>query len=459
MDSEPYPDSLSGLIFLFNSTAGFNPEILMYSIIIMVFLVISALMSGSEVAFFSIGHNDIENLQKENSKSKNRILKLLDKPHYLLSTILIANNFVNIGVVLSANAIFGQTLPDSLPDWSKFLITVVLVTLLLVLFGEIVPKVYASNAVKSRMILAKFMAGPLLFLRTTLYPISWLLVNSSKFIENRLINRAQNGNLNLVSQKEIEHAIELTVKDTKFAKEDIGLLKSIVQFGNISVKNIMKARINVVTLDKESTFTEVMQTIRISNYSRIPVFEETFDKIAGIIHSKDLLEHFDKPENYNWHGLIRSAFFVPESKKIDDLFADFQTKRTHIAIVVDEYGGTSGIVTLEDVLEEIVGEINDEFDEPEDMGYSKVNDTTFVFEGRTSLNDVTKVLNLDPSFFEEERENTETIGGLLLVINGAMPKKNTIINFKGINFTIVNSSERRIENVKITLPISETTAS
>ncbi len=457
MDSEPYPDSLSNLFFLFNSVV-IGPEIIIYAVIILVFLVISALMSGSEVAFFSISHNDIENLQKENSNSKNRILKLLDKPHYLLSTILIANNFVNIGIVLSANFIFITVLPETIPDWIRFLITVILVTFVLVLFGEIAPKVYASNAVKSRMILARFMAGPLLFLRLMLYPISWLLVNSSKFIENRLANRAKNGKLNMVSHKEIEHAIELTVKDTKFAKEDIGLLKSIVQFGNINVKNIMKARMNVVALDKDSSFLEVMQTIRISNYSRIPVFEETFDKIAGIIHSKDLLKHFDKPEDFNWHMLIRPAFFVPESKKIDDLFGDFQTKRTHIAIVVDEYGGTSGVVTLEDVLEEIVGEINDEFDEPEDMGYSKLNDNTFVFEGRTSLIDVTKVLNLEASFFDDGREGAETIGGMLLLLNGTMPKKNTLISFKGINFTILNASERRIENIRITIPVNESTA-
>jgi putative hemolysin len=457
VDSEPYPVSLFNLFFLFNSVV-IGPEIIIYAVIILVFLVVSALMSGSEVAFFSISHNDIEILQKENSNSNTRILKLLDKPHYLLSTILIANNFVNIGIVLSANFIFITVLPETIPDWLKFLITVILVTFLLVLFGEIVPKVYASNALKSKMILARFMAGPLLFLRAMLYPISWLLVNSSTFIENRLINRAKNGKLNMVSHKEIEHAIELTVKDTKFAKEDIGLLKSIVQFGNINVKNIMKARMNVVALDKDSSFLEVMQTIRISNYSRIPVFEETFDKISGIIHSKDLLKHFDKPEDFNWHMLIRPAFFVPESKKIDDLFGDFQTKRTHIAIVVDEYGGTSGVVTLEDVLEEIVGEINDEFDEPEDMGYSKLNDNTFVFEGRTSLIDVTKVLNLEASFFDDGREGAETIGGMLLLLNGTMPKKNTLISFKGINFTILNASERRIENIRITVPVDESTA-
>jgi putative hemolysin len=456
VDSEPYPENLSGLLFLFNPTPVFGSESWISIAIIMVFLVLSALFSGSEVAFFSIGHNDLEDLHKDSNSGKKRILKLLDKPHYLLSTILIANNFVNIGIVLATNVILSGLLPEALPEWAKFSITVVFVTFLLVLFGEIAPKVYASNASKSRMFLAALMSAPLLLLRSILYPFSWVLVNSTKLIENKLTNRAQNGNMNRVSQKEIEQAIELTVGDTKYAQEDIDLLKSIVQFGNISVKNVMKARINVVALEKENSFKEVMQLIRQSNYSRIPVFEETFDKIIGIIHSKDLLEHFDKPEDFDWHPIMRPAFFVPESKKIDDLFGDFQTRRTHIAIVVDEYGGTSGIVTLEDVLEEIVGEINDEFDEPEDMGYSKLNDSTFIFEGRTSLIDVSKVLHLDPSFFDDFRESAETIGGLLLVISGTMPKKNSTINIKGLNFTVLSASERRIENIRVTLPISET---
>jgi CBS domain containing-hemolysin-like protein len=208
----------------------------------------------------------------------------------------------------------------------------------------------------------------------------------------------------------------------------------------------------VVTIDKESDFSELMAILRQSNYSRIPVYEETFDKVVGIIHSKDLIEHFNKAEGFDWHPIIRPAFFVPESKKIDDLFADFQTRRTHIAIVVDEYGGTSGIVTLEDVLEEIVGEINDEFDEPEDMGYTRVSENIYIFDGRTSLNDVCKILDTDPAFFDDTRESAETIGGLLLVLNGIMPKKNTVLHFKGLSFTIINSSERRIETVKVTLP-------
>ena len=457
MDSEP--DSYHYLIFL-QSHATFGQESWIALSVIFIFLVISALMSGSEVAYFSITHNDIESLQKENSSVKNRILKLLDKPQYLLSTILITNNFVNIGIVLSSTIIFEQVLPEgTINPYFRFFITVILVTFLLVLFGEIAPKVYASNTVRTRMQLAKFMTGPLLFLRFFLYPISWILVNSTKFIESRLEKRMKNGHLNLVSQKEIEHAIELTVKDTKYAKEDIGLLKSIIQFGNISVKNIMKARIDVVTIDKDCSFTEMMKVLKDSNYSRIPVYEDSFDKVMGILHSKDLIEHFDKNDSFNWHPLLRPAFFVPESKKIDDLFGDFQTKRTHIAIVVDEYGGTSGIVTLEDVLEEIVGEINDEFDEPDDMSYTKENDYTFVFEGRTSLNDVCKVLNLEPFFFEDSRDTAETIGGFLLVIHGVIPKKNTIIPFNDISFQIIKASERRIESIKVVLPKTESSHS
>ena len=448
MDSDPYPEPLPDFILLFSS--NFGTESWLALAVILVFLMISALMSGSEVAYFSITHNDLDHLQKEGSSSKNNILKLLDKPHYLLSTILITNNFVNIGVVLSSTIIFNNILPDDTAPWLQFLINVILVTFIIVLCGEILPKVYASNSVASRMSLAKFMAGPLLTLRSILYPVSWILVNSTKFIETRLASKVKNGNVNNVSQKEIEQVIELTVKDAKFAKEEIGLLKSIVKFGNISVNNIMKSRIDVVSIDKDSDFDEVRKIIKNSNYSRVPVFEETFDKIAGIIHSKDLIEHFDKKDDFNWHSLLRPAFFVPENKKIDDLFSEFQSRRTHMAIVVDEYGGTSGIVTLEDVLEEIVGEINDEFDEPEDLGYTKVNDDTFIVEGRTNIFELCKIFDLDYEYFDEIKETAETIAGLMIILNGSIPKKNSVINYKQISFNIVNSSERRIEKIKVT---------
>jgi len=448
MDSDPFPEPYPDFILLFSSNFGTESWIALA--VIVVFLIISALMSGSEVAYFSITHNDLDHLHKEASSSKTNILKLLDKPHYLLSTILITNNFVNIGAVLSSTIIFNNILPDDTALWLKFLINVILVTFILVLCGEILPKVYASNSVASRMNLAKFMARPLLTLRSILYPISWILVNSTKFIETRLASKVKNGNVNNVSQKEIEQVIEMTVKDAKFAKEEIGLLKSIVKFGNISVNNIMKSRIDVVSIDKDSDFDVVREIIKNSNYSRVPVFEETFDKIAGIIHSKDLIEHFDKKNDFNWHSLLRQAFFVPENKKIDDLFTEFQSRRTHMAIVVDEYGGTSGIVTLEDVLEEIVGEINDEFDEPEDLGYTKVNDDTFIVEGRTNIFELCKIFDLDYEYFDEIKETAETIAGMMIILNGSIPKKNSIINYKQISFNIVNTSERRIEKIKVT---------
>ena len=448
MDPDPFPEPYPDFILLFSSNFGTESWIALA--VIVVFLIISALMSGSEVAYFSITHNDLDHLHKEASSSKTNILKLLDKPHYLLSTILITNNFVNIGAVLSSTIIFNNILPDDTAAWLQFLINVILVTFVIVLCGEILPKVYASNSVASRMNLAKLMARPLLTLRSILYPISWILVNSTKFIETRLASKVKNGNVNNVSQKEIEQVIEMTVKDAKFAKEEIGLLKSIVKFGNISVNNIMKSRIDVVSIDKDSDFDEVRKIIKNSNYSRVPVFEETFDKIAGIIHSKDLIEHFDKKNDFNWHSLLRQAFFVPENKKIDDLFTEFQSRRTHMAIVVDEYGGTSGIVTLEDVLEEIVGEINDEFDEPEDLGYTKVNDDTFIVEGRTNIFELCKIFDLDYEYFDEIKETAETIAGMMIILNGSIPKKNSIINYKQISFNIVNSSERRIEKIKVT---------
>jgi putative hemolysin len=448
MDPDPYSEPLPDFILLFSS--GFGTESWIALAVIVTFLIISALMSGSEVAYFSISHNDLDNLQKEGSSSKNNILRLLDKPHYLLSTILITNNFVNIGVVLSSTIIFNNVLPEDTAPWLQFLINVVLVTFVLVLCGEILPKVYASNSVVSRMSLAKSMARPLLALRSLLYPVSWILVNSTKFIETRLASKVKNGNVNNVSQKEIEQVIEMTVKDAKFAKEEIGLLKSIVKFGNISVNNIMKSRIDVVSIDKDCDFDELRKIIKSSNYSRVPVFEETFDKIVGIIHSKDLIEHFDKKRDFNWHSLLRPAFFVPENKKIDDLFTEFQSRRTHMAIVVDEYGGTSGIVTLEDVLEEIVGEINDEFDEPEDLGYTRVNDDTFIVEGRTNIFELCKIFDLDYEYFDEIKETAETIAGLMIILNGSIPKKNSVINYKEISFNIVNSSERRIEKIKVT---------
>ncbi len=456
METDPIPlGNAFELLLLFNpsdAATGWGSALIALGIIV-VLLACSALLSGSEVAFFSITHNDIEELRKKNAQnnSKSRILRLLERPSFLLSTILISNNFVNIGIILTSSFFFEAILPSYTPPWLSFLITVVLVTFLLVLFGEVAPKVYANA---NNMRLAKIMARPLLVLRACFYPVSWVLVNATQIIERRLSKRMSSGSLNIVTDKDIEQAIELTVGDTKYAEQDIGLLKSIIQFGNTNVKNIMCARVDVEAVEANTSFQELLDVLTQSNYSRIPVYEENFDKVVGVIHTKDIIEHFDKDHNFDWRTLLRTPFFIPENKKIDDLFNEFQTRRTHMAIVVDEYGGTSGIVTLEDVLEEIVGEINDEFDEPEDLGYSKISEGVYLFEGRTSINDLCRVLGVDSKYFDERRSGAETIAGLILVLNGHIPKKNTNIPYMGYTFTIVSSSERRIETVRVTAPNS-----
>lgn len=456
METEPYPAGIFQFLFLTDaSTSILNVEIWLSIVIIAVLLVCSALISASEVAFFSITHNDIEQFQKDKNSAKGRIMKLLNRPDYLLSTILISNNFVNIGVILTANFLFTKVLPTDIPSWLHTIITVVLVTFMLVLFGEVAPKVYASS---NKLRIAKLTAQPFLFLWVAFHPLNWFLANSTNVIKKRLEKRMGNGSHNIMSDKDIEQAIELTVGDTKYAAQDIGLLKSIVKFGNTNVKNVMQSRIDIVAVDNNSSFTDLISLLRQSNYSRVPVYDESLDKIVGVIHAKDLIEHFDKGDDFDWRALTRPAFFVPENKKIDDLFAEFQNRRTHIAIVVDEYGGTSGLVTLEDILEEIVGEINDEFDEPEDLGYTKISESIYIFDGRTSINDVYRVLSIDSSLFDEVRGGAETIAGMLLVLNGAMPKKNAVISCKGFTFMVVNSSERRIETVKVTLPKSEVSA-
>ncbi|MCP4442722.1 MAG: gliding motility-associated protein GldE [Aureispira sp.] len=413
-------------------------------------LICSGMLSGSEVAYFSITHNDISKLQQdENSPQTRRLLRLLERPRYLLSTILIANNFVNIAIIIVSNYILGQLIPsDTMPHWLHFTITVVLVTFLLVLFGEVAPKVYANL---NNMRIATFMSRPLLLFRSLFRPLSWMLVSSTKVIENRLRKRMKSQSM--VTPEDITQAIELTVKNTKYAQQDIDILKNIVHFGNIAVNDIMCPRMDVIAVDESISFNELIEVFKEHTFSRIPVYEETLDKVKGVVYSKDLLEYLDQDDSFDWHAVVRPSFFVPENKKIDDLFNDFKSKRTHMAIAVDEYGGTVGIVTLEDVMEEVVGEIQDEFDEPEDSNYQKIDQYTYQFDGKTSINDVCKVIGVDVDFFDEKREGAETIAGLMLILNGtAMPKASTEIVYRNYKLVVVSASKRRIEQIRITLP-------
>jgi putative hemolysin len=419
-------------------------------------LVCSGLLSGSEVAFFSLGHKDKAQLIEEQSNIAIRIINLLDKPRYLLSTILIANNVINIAIILVSSSLLKQILPPNLSELMglpsyvneplNFLISVVAVTFLLVLFGEVAPKVYANQ---NSMKITRFMSGPLTVMNRLFKYISWTLVNSTQFVEQRL---RDNMNQKAITQEDIASAIELTVKDNKYAKQDVDILKGIIRFGNTAAAEIMKPRMKVVAMPMESTFEELIAVFREEPYSRIPIYEEDLDQVKGIIHAKDLLEYLSYEGEVDWHKLLRPPLITPEKKKIDDLFSDFQEKRTHMAIVVDEYGGTRGIVTMEDVLEEIVGEILDEFDDVEEKIYKKIDDYTYDFDGSTPILEICRVLDLHPDFFDTLREGAETIAGLVLVLNGTMPSINTTIMCKGCELKTLEASVRRIEKIRIVLP-------
>lgn len=445
-------------------------EVVLGLIVIAVLLLCSALISGSEVAFFSLTHNDFEKLQQENSPSSKRILRLIEKPRTLLATILISNNFINIAIVIISDYVLSQTFPEvTFSNWAKNLIesfhlqgylspesfatvirvtiTVVAVTFLLVLFGEVAPKIYAKlNNVK----LARIMSAPLVLLMRIFHPLSTILVNWTNVIERKLAKSTQTGSL--TSREEIDEAIELTVREGQDSKQEIDLLKSIIKFGDVSVKQIMRSRVDVVAIDFRISYTELLKVVKESGFSRIPVYDNDFDNVTGILYVKDLLGYLQEKKDFEWQELIRTdVLYVPEAKKIDDLLREFQSQRLHMAIVVDEYGGSAGIVTLEDILEEIIGEIKDEFDDELEVIYRKIDDYNYVFEGKTLLNDVCRILDLDTNTFDEVKGESDSVAGLLLEILGKLPKKDREVHYNQFCFKIVSVSKRRIEQVLITL--------
>lgn len=456
MEPEPLGFSFfNPLLYTDSLLLMISGEVITSGILVLLLLFCSALISGSEVAYFSLDDNDIEDLKKENGNSPaaQRVLKLMKEPAYLLATILIANNFINIGIIiLSEIALdplswFTNSMDDGkLKNGINFSITVVLVTFLLVLFGEVSPKVYAKlNSMK----LAKFMSKIMLTLRVIFRPISSILVNSSKFLEKRLAGKVGSK----FSASEIDQAIQLTVSKEQGSEREVDILRSIVKFNNIAVKQIMRSRLDVKTLDFTSDFKEVLKQVKTWGFSRVPVFDEDFDNITGILHVKDILPHLNEEENFEWQELIRpQVMYVPESKKINDLLNEFQEKRTHMAIVVDEYGGSSGIVTLEDVMEEVIGEIQDEFDTQREIDFQKVNAFTYIFEGKTMLHDISKLLDIDMDIFEEIRGEADSLAGLLLEMYGFIPAKGKIITYNKYTFEIEASSRRRIEKIKLILP-------
>src|SRR5574344_714304 len=396
--------------------------------------------SGSEISFFSLSPTDLNELEDSNSQKDKQILHLRDESERTLATILITNNLVNVTIIMLLNYFFDHTINFGNAVWLQFICITVLLTFLLLLFGEIMPKVFCRQ---HALAFCRASVSGVLFLRKLFWPMENLLLGSGMLAEKVVQKESHQ-----LSVDDLEQALELTDKND--IKEEKNLLEGIVRFGDETAKEIMTSRQDVVTLDFRSTYPEVLKCIVDNNYSRIPVFQDSIDNIRGILYIKDLLPHLSKPSSFRWQSLIRPPYFVPETKKIDDLLREFQENKVHIAIVVDEFGGTSGIVTLEDVLEEIVGEINDEYDEEEKF-YSKLNYNTFIFEGKTLLSDFCKILNVDDEEFEEVEGDADSLAGLLLEIKGDFPSMHEKIDYKNYTFEVMNIEERRISKIKVTV--------
>lgn len=415
-------------------------EFLFGIIALVILLACSAFISGSEVALFSLSQKDIDDISNKDYNSGTLISRLLEKPKKLLATILVANNFANIAIVIIFSSFSGRLFNGIESSVLRFVLEVIVVTFFILLFGEVLPKIYAN---RNNIEIAKKAAIPISIMNNILSPISVPMRNGILFIEKRL--NVQKGNF---SVDQLSQALELTSqKDTTDGEQKI--LEGIVTFGNTEVRQVMSPRIDVFALNIGETFSQVIPKIIEKGYSRIPVYKENIDQIEGILFIKDLIPHIDS-EDFEWAKLLRQPFFVPENKKLDDLLKDFQGMKSHLAIVVDEYGGTSGIISLEDVLEEIVGDISDEFDD-EDLIYSQIDDNNFLFEGKISLKDFYRIIEVDENEFESKKGEAETLAGFLLEISGNFPKKRHKITFHNLIFTIENVDKRRIKQIKVTL--------
>jgi putative hemolysin len=416
----------------------FTTEIAISMAVILILLVLSGLFSGSEIAYFSLSPADKKKIVSESKKKNQYLIKNLDNPEQLLATILVANNFINVATVIIAGYTINQFIDFSSDPIVGFILQVLAISLIILLFGEVTPKIYTTrHALK----FARFVGLPLYILTKILKPLNRLLIYSTSFLNTRINNYNQH-----LTVDELSHALELTSK-TEINQEQ-NILKGIVKFGNKSVVEIMRSRVDVVSADTDFSFKQIMTLITESGFSRIPVYSESFDNIKGILYIKDLLPHSKEEDDFKWQSIIRQPFFIPETKKIDDLLEDFQKNKVHMAIVVDEYGGTSGIVTLEDVLEEIVGEITDEFDEDEEF-YTKVNDSTYLFDGKTLLNDFCRATEIDETIFDSIKGESDTIAGLILELKGEIPAMNDTISYKNFVFTIEAVDNRRIKQIKV----------
>ena len=437
MDSIP---ELSSDVLPVSIQAGFASDHILSLVIIFILIACSALISASEVAFFALGPTERKNLEDEQSRSSKAILKLLSKPKDLLAAILITNNFINVCIIILSTEVIDQFFPHSdQPNTIRFLIEVVGITTFLLLLGEVAPKLYASRNTLST---ARFMANPITFINI-LPPFSWLrwlLVNGTNLINRRAKKRGIN-----LSSDDLEHALALTKEDSD-NEDEHRILEGIIKFGNTEVKQIMQSRMDIVTISNDASFQDVLDVVLDAGYSRIPIHETTLDNVTGILYIKDLLP-FINNELFDWNTLLRKPYFIPENKKIDDLLKEFQDMKMHMAIVVDEYGGANGLVTLEDVLEEIVGDITDEFDD-DDLVYTKIDDVTYLFEGRTSLVDFYKVLEIDGKDFDHIKGESDTIGGFIIEQAGRILRNNEYIRCGNIKLIVESSDKRRIKMIK-----------
>lgn len=417
---------------------GFSFSEVFALIISIILLIISGLLSASEVAFFSFNPQSLNEIEESDKKTDKKILQLLETPQKLLAAILIGNNFVNVAIILILTFVTNRVVNFEQAPLLGFLFQTIIITFILLLLGEILPKIYASQNGKK---VAGFTSSMLRFMEKLFAPLITLLVRSTSIVNNKLAKH----NKTNISMDELSQALELT---SNKSDEDTEILEGIIKFGNIQVIDIMTSRVDVVDIDIKTSYKNLLSKIISSGYSRIPVYSVNRDNIKGILYSKDLLPHLDKPDTFRWQSLIRQAYYVPETKKIDDLLNEFQKNRVHLAIVVDEYGGASGLVTLEDIIEEIVGDISDEYDEEEQL-YTKLDNHTFIFEAKIQLNDFFKIEEIDEEDFTKVTEEVETLAGMILEIKGEMPQKNERIGFDRYVFEILAADNRRIKKVKL----------
>ena len=436
MDTSFFTESLSD-VYLQAPTIGALIAVFLAAIL----LLVSGFASGSEIAFFNLSPTDLAELDESKTLRDNEIQMLRDDSERTLDTILITNNFVNVTIIMLCNYVFATVVHfGERAYWLQFLCITVLLTFLLLLFGEIMPKVYSRQ---NSLVFCRRTVNGILFLRKLFWPLETILLRSG-IVAEKVVQKENH----VLSVDDLEQALELTDKNDIKAEQK--MLQGIIRFGDETAKEVMTSRQDVIDLDIKSNFTDVLRCIVENNYSRIPVYQDNTDNIRGVLYIKDVLPHLSKTANFRWQSLIRPPYFVPETKKIDDLLREFQENKVHIAIVVDEFGGTSGIVTLEDILEEIVGEINDEYDD-EEKTYSKLNYNTYIFEGKTLLSDFCKILNINDDEFSEVEGDADTVAGLLLELKGEFPSMHEKLEYRNYTFEVMGIEERRISRVKVVI--------